>query len=358
LHIGLERTGTTSLQRFCADYKRELRKVSILYPTRSLAYAGGAWRNHAPLASCYFHPQLRDLTIPFPSERKEMVLSSLSREIDTSGADVALLSSEHLSSRLMLPQIRALAADLAGYDCRVAVVVRDPAARFFSSYSAHIVSGGTTSVEVYTDSKLVGEAPYFRSIDLIRPWEEAFGPENTGVFAYDRKGDVLRAIVQRFAPREMATPPLSSYGENFSYGPLLIEAFRRANLRATERNSWSNSTEDWARRRAVNFLLRMWLKTTSTNPRAGSWAMDNSRMAQVEALAEADRQSLNAQYGIGLPERKTSLVMPQEQAEFCIERFLKRADDFWRLIDAAAPIIAAARFTGRTTRLARDALGF
>jgi hypothetical protein len=358
LHIGLERTGTTSLQRFCADYKRDLRKASILYPTRSLAYAGGAWRNHAPLASCYFHPHLRDLTIPFPPEQKKMLLASLFREIDSSGADIALLSSEHLSSRLRLPQIRVLAADLAGYDCRVGVVVRDPASRFFSSYSAHIVSGGITSIGAYTDSKVVSESPYFRSAEVIRPWEEAFGPENIGVFAYDRKGDTLRAMLERFAPRELSPPPLSSYSENFSYGPSLIEAFRCANIRATERRSWSNTPEDWARRRAVNFLLRLWLKTTQIDLRAGSWALDDSRMAEVKALAEADRQWLNERYGIRFPEQKPTPARDGEQAKFHMEKFLKRADDFWRLIDAIAPIVAAARFTGRTTRLARNALGF
>ncbi len=357
LHIGLERTGTTSFQRFCAEYKRQLRKASIVYPTHSLAYAGGAWRNHAPLASCYFDNELRDLTIPFPPERKPIVLASLFREIDSSGADVVLLSSEHFSSRLRLPQIRTLAADLAGYDRRVGVVVRDPVSRFFSSYSAHIVSGGTTGLDAYADGALLPSSPYFRFAESLGPWEEAFGRANIGVFAYDRKSDVLRAMLDRFAPRELGAPPLSSYGENFSYGPLIIEAFRSANARATERNSWSNTPENWARRRTVNFFLRMWIKTRPADLRAGAWALDDSRMEQLKAFAEVDRQWLSERYGVLLTEQTLPAVVNAEGAEFYIENFLKRADALWSLMDAIEPIFAAARFTGKTTRLARDALG-
>ena len=360
LHIGLERTGTTSLQRFCADHQRQLRDASILYPTRSLAYHGGVWRNHAPLACCYFHDQLRDLTVPFPADRRADVLASLFREIDSSGVDVALLSSEHFSSRLREPQAQALAADLAGYDCRVSVVVRDHLSRFFSSYSTHVIAGGVTSLDAYADGMLSPGSLHFKTADLIRAWDEAFGPENVGVFAYDRKGDALRAMIERFAPGESAKlslPPLSRYGDNFSYGPLVTEAFRRANIRATERGSWADTPRDWARRRVINFLLKMWLRATRINPRSGLWRLDDARMARLMALAEADRQTLGERYGVRPPEEGASKAANAELSEPFFEAFLKRADALWRTADAIEPMFEAARVTARTTRLARSALG-
>jgi hypothetical protein len=360
LHIGLERTGTTSFQHFCADHARRLREASILYPTRGLAYYGGDWRNHAPLACCYFHEHLRDLTVPFPADRKESVLASLSREVDSSGANVVLLSSEHFSSRMREPQIRALAADLSDYDCRVGVVVRDHVSRFFSSYSTHVVAGGVTTLDAYADGMIAPESLYFRYAETIRPWEEAFGKDNVGLFVHDRKGDALSATLERFAPAEskrLKLPSLSGYGDNFSYGPLFTEAFRRANLQATERSSWANSPRDWKRRRVINFLLQMWLRTTRTNPRAGLWALDESRMSRLKALAEADRQALIEQYGVRMPEESAPKAFNGELRNFSIEKFLTRADVFWRVSDAIEPMFDAARFTARTTQSARNALG-
>lgn len=360
LHIGLERTGTTSFQRFCADHARQLCQASILYPTRGLAYYGGDWRNHAPLACCYFHERLRDLTVPFPADRKESVLASLAREVESSGANVVLLSSEHFSSRMRAPQIRALAADLSDYDCRVGVIVRDHISRFFSSYSTHVVAGGVTTLDAYADGMLAPDSLYFRYAETIRPWEEAFGKDNVGVFAHDRKGDALRATLERFAPVEskrLRLPSLSGYGDNFSYGPLLTEAFRRANVQATERSSWTNSPRDWKRRRVINFLLQMWLRTTGINPRAGLWGLDESRMSQLKALAEADRQALIERYDARMPEESAPRPYDAEPRKFSIEKFLKRADVFWRASDAIEPMFDAARFTARTTRSAREALG-
>ena len=360
LHIGLERTGTTSLQRFCAEHQRQLRDASILYPTRSLAYHGGDWRNHAPLACCYFHDHLRDLTVPFPTDRRADILASLFREIDFSDANVALLSSEHFSSRMREPQALALAADLAGYDCRVSVVVRDHLSRFFSSYSTHVVAGGVTSLDAFADGMLSPGSLHFKTADLISAWDEAFGTENVGVFAYDRKGDALRAMIERFAPGEstkLSLPPLSGYGDNFSYGPLVTEAFRRANIRATERGSWANTPRDWARRRVINFLLKMWLKAIRINPRSGVWRLDEARTARLTALAEADRQMLSERYGVRLAEEGGPKAANAELPEAFFETFLKRADSLWRIADAVEPMFAAARVTARTTRSARSVLG-
>jgi hypothetical protein len=358
LHIGLERTGTNSFHRFCANYRRQLRKASILFPTHSLAYSRG-WRCHVPLASCYFHPQLLDLSVPFSPERKASILASLFRDIDSSDANVALLSSEHFSSRMRLPQVKALAADLAGYECRVGVVVRDHVSRFFSSYSKHVVTGSETSLDAYADGMLSPESLYVRYAETIRLWEEAFGKEHVAVFAYDRKGDILRAMIERFAPEEskkLSLPPLSAYGDNFSYGPILTEAFRRANARATEHNSWSNTPRVWMRKSVVSFLLEMWLRTTRVNPRAGVWALDESRMARLMALAEADRKWLSEHYGVRIPEEIASSAAKAELPDFCIEKFLNRADLLWRLTGVAEPIFAAAPFIASASRLALSAV--
>jgi hypothetical protein len=357
LHIGLERTGTTSLQRFCAEQRRALRAASILYPTRGPFYASGAWRNHAPLASCYFDEKHRDYSVPFPAEGKEDLLGALFSEIDASGADVAMLSSEHFSSRLTAPQVQVLAADLGAYDRRVGVMVRPHRSRFFSSYSTHVLAGGTTELGAYADGVLSAESRYFRYAETIRPWQEAFGKQNVGIFVYDRHGDCLRSILDRFAPRTLKAPPLSGYGENFSYGPHITEAFRRANIRATARRSWSNSPRDWARRRFVNFLMKKWLRTTTIDPRAGAWTLDKARLSQLNLLAEVDRRWLSEEQGVHMEEEPPPSVDNAGAPHFWMSQFMRRADAFWLLTDAVLPVLALAEFTERTTRRMRAAVG-
>jgi hypothetical protein len=357
LHIGLERTGTTSLQRFCADHRRALRAASILYPTRGPVYAGGAWRNHIPLASCYFDDDLRDFSVPFPAERKASLLTALFREIGSSSADVTLLSSEHFSSRLRRPQVQTLAADLADYERRVGVMVRPHMSRFFSSYSTHVLAGGTTGLDAYADSVLSAESRYFRYAETIRPWEEAFGRQNVGIFVYERNGDCLRTMIDRFAPRTVNAPPLSVYGENISYGPQITEAFRRANIEATERRSWSNSPQDWARRRFVNFLMKMWLKTTTINLRAGVWTLGDERLSRLKNLAQVDRRWLSEERGVRMGDEVASIFGSDDPPAHWMDQFTRRADAFWLLTDAIQPVFALPLLTERTARLARAVVG-
>jgi hypothetical protein len=56
-HIGLEKTGTTSFQRFCTRNARRLLKHNVLYPKRSSAFHA---LNHTPLTASYLHSENPD----------------------------------------------------------------------------------------------------------------------------------------------------------------------------------------------------------------------------------------------------------------------------------------------------------
>lgn len=211
------------------------------------------------------------------------------------------------------------------------------------------------AVETYADCMLAPGVLDFRYADAIGQWEEAFGKENVGVFLYNRKGGALREMLERFAPRGVRAPSSPSYRENVSYGPLVTEAFRRANARATQRCSWSNAPRKWERRRIVRILMQLWLKTTTIDPRAGRWTLDDGRMAQLKTLAATDRQFLGERYHLRMPEAAATATAA-ESADLRLEKFVQRADLVWRLAGAAEPLFAAAPFVAGAARWARDAV--
>ena len=350
LHIGLERTGTTSLQQFCLDHKRQLRDASILYPTKTLAFAR---INHAPLASCYFSHQSPDFTVVAPPAAKSAVLASLFREIESEGAEVALLSAEHFSSRLKGPQVLDLAADLAAYDCRVAVVVRDHMSRFFSSYSNHVVSGGATSLEAYADNVLAPESFCCRYAETIGLWEKAFGRQNVQAFAYDRRGDVLQSVLERFAPRTPSASSVVSYRQNQLYGPVVTEAFRRANAMTAAQKSWSNTAANWERRRMVRILMQRWIAKAPIDPSAGQWSLMGDRLERLKAIAESDRRWLSERYGLLLSEEAGRTSAAGAPTELWVQAFVKRAALNWRLLGAAEPFFKLALDLTAAWRLLR-----
>jgi hypothetical protein len=129
-HIGLEKTGTDSFQRFCTEQHNRLRQAGTLYPIDNLAFAK---HNHEPLVACYLG--YRDRSIRSSAQPREIVLRSVKADVDRNDCGNVLISAEHFSSRFRDAEIAQLAADFAEFDCRIAVVLRDHRARLYSAYS-------------------------------------------------------------------------------------------------------------------------------------------------------------------------------------------------------------------------------
>ena len=70
-HVGLDKTGTTSLQRYLGANQAWLKRHSILYPKRNLAFDG---LNHTPLVAGYI--RIIPRTGTFASPRRAAMRSS------------------------------------------------------------------------------------------------------------------------------------------------------------------------------------------------------------------------------------------------------------------------------------------
>ena len=200
-HIGLEKTGTTSFQRFCTRNARRLLKHNVLYPKRSSAFHA---LNHTPLTASYLHSENPDDFYLRSTLTSSEMVKSLKREIDASGVEKVIISSEHLSSRFRAPQIEKLAEDFNEYECYVVIALRDHLSRLFSSYSTRVMSGSDQTLDKYVEMVLIPDNLYMRYADTIRLWEASFGRDNVIVFDYNEASDVIYSILSRIGQTSCA----------------------------------------------------------------------------------------------------------------------------------------------------------
>src|SRR5665213_640847 len=161
-HIGLEKTGTDSFQRFCKDHHQALLQQGVLYPVRSTACAE---QSHGPLAACYL-PHT-DLSIAPPGRTRGDILASLQKEIEETSPNTVLISAEHFSSRFYDAQIAQLAADFADHPCEIVMVTRDHTSRIRSAYAQTILSGRSLSFDDYCSELLIPGHRYIRYRDTL-----------------------------------------------------------------------------------------------------------------------------------------------------------------------------------------------
>ena len=235
LHIGTEKTGTTTLQTLFSDNRARMAETGVLYPR----IPGPV--NHVGAALYALdledRPDLRSslglqTTAELAAYRNGFV-ETLSREAATSGCDAVLISNEHLSSRLtQKPQIDRLVQGLRQItqDIRVIVYLRPQYELAPSWYSTSIKSGNTD-----TFSAPSGDGNYFYNYDkLLRNWEDAVGQSNITVRLFGRENFAGANLIDDFfdalgmkRPGGLAIPS----DKNKSLDAETLEFLRLANKR-------------------------------------------------------------------------------------------------------------------------------
>lgn len=299
-HIGLEKTGTTSFQRFCFDNRRDLLEHGVLYPTQSLAFSRSS-RNHAPLVAAYLDKTgYVDLSLTSSWRPREKTLASLRREIDRAKAPVALISAEHFSSRLCSPQIELLARDFADCACAVAIVLRDHESLVCSAYSSTIRSGRTLTLGEYVDELTLPGNGYIRYADTIARWRAAFGRAAIQVFQLESGRNVIADLACRLFGDDFPLADISGYAENQSYGKIALEALRRVNASLPPpdgggRESFRFRLASFARARLLKSFALM------SKGKDGRLRLDAAQRAILSEIVDRDRCWLTENYGVDLP---------------------------------------------------------
>ncbi|NOD37087.1 MULTISPECIES: hypothetical protein [unclassified Ruegeria] len=183
VHIGWEKTGTTSLQAFMSNNCDKLENVGVHYPNdRHLTFVQG--NGHFPLAGALTNQnKQREFIAEHKKIDGQVILSDFASHLKVVNK-TTVISCEHLSSRVGSEnEIKLLkdSIDATGYEVKVVCYIRDPVSLAKSSHS--------TAVKVSKRDKLNWDRvdpqnEYFNPVHRLRRWAEVFGKENVTVREY------------------------------------------------------------------------------------------------------------------------------------------------------------------------------
>lgn len=193
LHIGTEKTGSSSIQQFMHMNKSALAELGFLYLHDSgrVDYRDiSAFAMKQGRVDVY----LRRKRVNTPSLRAEFdrnFLSGFHRKMGaaTAHTHTVVISSEHFSSRLHdLEEIEKLKSLLSEYASQVKIVcyIREQSGKVCSNYSTKVKAGGKEDFSdyfaKYLYKKNLGDL-YDSKFEL---WGKVFGYENLGVRLFDK----------------------------------------------------------------------------------------------------------------------------------------------------------------------------
>jgi hypothetical protein len=233
LHIGTEKTGTSTLQMLAAVNRKLLLANGVCYPQLpgDTSHVGLPVYAVEAKRSTSLHAMLKLRTHAAVEEFRDNFLQRLGEEIDASGCDTILFSNEHLSSRANRPEyalrvvqgLRTIAEDI-----RVFVYLRPQYELVLSGYSQAVKSGRTEPI----DTSLSATNHYFNYDRMLSYWERAVGIENITVRRFLKQRFVGGSLITDFftmlgivLPPDIVIPP----NRNVSLDAETVEFLRCAN---------------------------------------------------------------------------------------------------------------------------------
>ena len=197
LHIGTEKTGTTSIQKFLLKNREALNKQNILYPKSTCGLLG----NHRWVPTFAYNEKFEDDFIiknfncnsTLRKDSLDKKLDEFKKEISNSNANICLLSSEHFSSRLVnIQEIYKLKSILEDFFDEISIIlyIRKPINYAISLLSTELISGGTPlGLDLESFKKR-------SNLNLIQKWEEVFSIKNIKIKLFEKndflEGDLLK----------------------------------------------------------------------------------------------------------------------------------------------------------------------
>lgn len=254
LHIGTEKTGTSTIQRFFHRNSEKLLADGILYPktpygpdapshialpvyARDESRVAGDMHGKFGIKDMYAEGMFRD-------ELK----AKFYEEFGTNEFHTMVLSSEHLSSRLSeaseLERLKDLLEPMGQVE--VLLYLRPQEELVASSYSTTIRLGSTLTFSKFIEKSIYEK--YYDYQSLCDLWAGGFGKENMQVRIFSKttfaEGDLLSDFVKSTAlPMNLADyvrPP----NENESLGLLHLEFIRQFNFHLPHMGPHTNFQAD------------------------------------------------------------------------------------------------------------------
>jgi hypothetical protein len=244
LHIGGEKTGTTSLQYFLTRNALELKRAGFHYPCElnNICFERGA---HFPVAACL----IRERTDFISEERQQklpFVLGALAQTV--SGAHSTILSCEHFSSRLIHSrQVETLRDALSADNIKVIYYIREPSDLALAAWSTYVRCGGKRE---FNADDITPENRYFNHLEILNLWGSVFGEQNLIVREYNRASLAERDIRKDFcALLGIQTAPMKfEEDQNQSLDAQRLQVLRYINCALSE---FHESEVEWTLARNI-----------------------------------------------------------------------------------------------------------
>ena len=249
LHIGGEKTGTTTLQHFLTRNASELQRAGYYYPceTNNICFDNGA---HFPVAACLISERT-----DFVSEERQhdlpFVLGALAEAVSATKRPI-ILSCEHFSSRLSRTrQLETLRDALSADEIKVIYYIREPSDLALAAWSTRIFFG--EKLKFSTDD-VTPENRYFNHLETLNLWGSVFGEQNLIVREYNRaslaEGDIRKDFCALLG---IQTAPMEfEEDQNRSLDAQRLQVLRYINCALSE---FRESEVEWRRAQNIRQLI-------------------------------------------------------------------------------------------------------
>ena len=183
LHIGSEKTGTTSIQVALTTYSEALRQSSgAYYPVRTPLF-----RNigHFPIVGAFLEPDELDFVPPSCRVSIADVRQGLRLLAAENNGHSLILSAEHFSSRLPFRKLallkEVLKDALPDYSVKIIYYVRSQPSLYCSRFYTFVQNFGTDWPK---PQDIKSDDPYYNFQSVACEWAHEFGRDNVQVLNY------------------------------------------------------------------------------------------------------------------------------------------------------------------------------
>jgi len=240
VHIGTEKTGTTSIQNFLYKNRKKLRGNGYHF-----LQSAGKTNNRALPAYCVdngriddFYPQLGITTLEDRLTHERVFIREFEHELATLSKHVhtVVISSEHFHSRIKteaeMDNVHAL---LTTYfdDIQIVCYLRDQITTCTSYYSTVLKSGDPSSFADFIEH-CNPQNYYFNYLMMLENWERSFGFDALKVSLFSRdlflNGSLLDDLTAKIDPQLVGVLDTSIEVENESLTPAGQALSRAVNI--------------------------------------------------------------------------------------------------------------------------------
>ena len=193
VHIGTEKTGTTSIQSFLYQNRSALRKSGYHF----LQCAGKTNNRDVPTYCMSkdrdddFYRNLGITTVDGRRAYKRTFIQKLEKELSGLPANTraVIISSEHFHSRLQTrEEVQNVHRLLSRYFSEIDIVcyLRDQITTCTSCYSTALKSGNSSSFIEFVE-RCTPDSHYYNYWEMLQHWESCFGPDalHVSLFSFE-----------------------------------------------------------------------------------------------------------------------------------------------------------------------------